>query len=70
LNAEGIKHWIYTFMVEPIDWKEITYCLLFPSYIMSEVSEAIPTKFLAIDDRIIKLNDYLLIQAVNIKNWW
>ena len=31
---------------------------------MSEVSEAIQTKCLAFGDRIIKLNDYLLAQAV------
>ena len=35
-----------------------------PSDIMSEVSEAIQAKCLAFSDRIIKLNDYLLAQAV------
>ena len=31
---------------------------------MSEISDAIPAKCLAFGDRIIKLNDYLLSQAV------
>ena len=38
-----------------------------PSYInrtMSEISDAIQAKCLAFSDRIIKLNDYLLVQAV------
>ena len=38
-----------------------------PSYIMSEVSEAIQAKCLAFGDRIIKLNDYLLKEAANKK---
>ena len=38
-----------------------------PSYIMSEVSEAIQAKCLAFGDRIIKLNDYLLKEAANAK---
>lgn len=40
---------------------------ILPSYInrtMSEISDAIQTKCLAFSDRIIKLNDYLLAQAV------
>lgn len=36
-----------------------------PSYIMSEISDAIQAKCLAFGDRIIKLNDYLLEQAAN-----
>lgn len=35
-----------------------------PSTIMSEISEAVQAKCLAFGDRIIKLNDYLLAQAV------
>lgn len=34
---------------------------------MSEVSEAIQAKCLAFDDRVIKLNDYLLKEAANKK---
>ena len=34
---------------------------------MSEISDAIQTKWLAIGDRIIKLNDYLLKEAANKK---
>ena len=61
----------YTKSIE--EWmEEMVMCfacyLLFPAYIKSELSEAIPTKRLVIDDRIIKLNDYLLIYAVTLKN--
>ena len=38
-----------------------------PSSIMSEVSEAIQAKCLAFGDRVIKLNDYLLTKAANVK---
>lgn len=34
---------------------------------MSEISEAIQAKCLAFSDRVIKLNDYLLKEAANMK---
>ena len=43
--------------------KNTSSILHLPSYIMSEISDAIQTKCLAFGDRIIKLNDYLLEQA-------